>query len=55
MVKIIIPARYEKCYQFSSDGLAIIYEDKQHHFINLKVKNCPQSFLLQCEGGFFTF
>ena len=24
--EIIIPARYEKCYQFSSDGLAIIYE-----------------------------
>ena len=39
--EIIIPAQYEKCYQFSSDGLAIIYESKQHHFINLKGEKLP--------------
>jgi hypothetical protein len=41
--EIIIPAQYEKCYQFSSDGLAIIYDGKakQHHFINLKGEKLP--------------
>ncbi|HMG92509.1 MAG TPA: WG repeat-containing protein [Chryseolinea sp.] len=41
--EIIIPAQYEKCYEFSSDGLAIIYDSKakQHHFINLKGEKLP--------------
>jgi hypothetical protein len=35
---IIIPAQYEKCYQFSADGWAPIYDTdaKQYYFINLK-------------------
>lgn len=41
--ELIIPAQYEKCYEFSSDGLAIIYDSKakQHHFINLKGEKLP--------------
>ncbi len=35
---IIIPAQYAKCYRFSPEGLAAIYDqsEKQYHFINLK-------------------
>jgi len=32
----ITPAIYKKCFQFSSDGLAPIYESKQFSFINTK-------------------
>lgn len=41
--ELIIPAQYEKCYEFSSDGLAVIYDSKakQHHFINLKGEKLP--------------
>jgi hypothetical protein len=41
--ELIIPAQYEKCYEFSSEGLAIIYDSKakQHHFINLKGEKLP--------------
>ncbi|MNJ84694.1 KWG Leptospira [compost metagenome] len=36
--EFLIPAEYEKCYEFSSNGLAIIYDAKirQHYLINLK-------------------
>ncbi len=36
--EVIIPAQYEKCYKFSSDGLAAIYDGdaRQYYFIDLK-------------------
>ncbi|MDH4090494.1 MAG: WG repeat-containing protein [Cyclobacteriaceae bacterium] len=36
--ELIIPAQYEKCYEFSSSGLAPIYQSKgrEYYFINLK-------------------
>ncbi|HOX83458.1 MAG TPA: WG repeat-containing protein [Chryseolinea sp.] len=36
--ELIIPARFEKCYKFSSDGWAAIYDAdiRQYFFINLK-------------------
>jgi hypothetical protein len=36
--ELIIPAQYDKCYPFSSNGYAAIYNSKerQYHFINLK-------------------
>lgn len=36
--ELIIPAQFEKCYEFSDDGLAVIYdkENRQYYFINLK-------------------
>ncbi len=36
--ELIIPAQYEKCYKFSSDGLAAIYDSdkRQYYFINTK-------------------
>lgn len=41
--EFIIPATYEKCYEFSPNGLAIIYDAKirQHYFINLKNEKQP--------------
>lgn len=40
---LIIPAQYEKCYRFSAEGLATIYDQKerQYHFINLKNERLP--------------
>jgi hypothetical protein len=36
--EMVIPAQYAKCYRFSPEGLAAIYDqkEKQYHFINLK-------------------
>ncbi len=36
--ELIIPAQFDKCYEFSSAGLAAIYDSKnrQYYFINLK-------------------
>ncbi len=36
--ELVIPAKYEKCYKFSREGLAAIYdrEERQYHFINTK-------------------
>jgi len=36
--EIILPAKYEKCYKFSPEGLAAIYdkEERQYYFINPK-------------------
>ncbi len=36
--EMVIPAQYAKCYRFSPEGLAAIYDQKerQYHFINLK-------------------
>jgi hypothetical protein len=36
--ELVIPAKYEKCYKFSSEGLAPIYdtEKRQYYFINAK-------------------
>ncbi len=36
--ELIIPAQFEKCYKFSSEGLAAIYDAdiRQYYFINLK-------------------
>ncbi|MDB5272383.1 MAG: repeat-containing protein [Chitinophagaceae bacterium] len=41
--ELIIPAKYEKCYKFSSEGLAPIYdvEKKQFYFINPKGETLP--------------
>ncbi|MEO7989808.1 MAG: WG repeat-containing protein [Chryseolinea sp.] len=41
--EIIIPAQYEKCYKFSSDGLAAIYDTdkRQYYFINTKGEKLP--------------
>jgi hypothetical protein len=41
--ELIIPAQYEKCYKFSSDGLAAIYdtEHRQYYFINTKGEKLP--------------
>lgn len=41
--EIIIPAQYDKCYGFSGEGLAIIYDGKakQHYFINRKGEKLP--------------
>ncbi len=35
---LVIPAQYEKCYRFSSDGYAPVYDtkDRQYYFINAK-------------------
>ena len=40
---MIIPASYEKCYAFSPDGLAAVYnaKEKQFYFINLKGEKLP--------------
>ena len=35
---MVIPAKYKKCYPFSSDGLAPIYEGKKFYFINTEGK-----------------
>lgn len=55
--EIIIPAEYEKCYPFSSNGLAVIYDGKerQYHFIDLKntrLKTDPESFKTKDVFGF---
>jgi hypothetical protein len=55
--KLIIPAQYEKCYEFSRYGLAPIYESKgrQYYFINLKGEKLStevQSFKLIDGFGF---
>ncbi len=36
--ELIVPAQYEKCYKFSSEGLAAIYDasKREYFFINLK-------------------
>ncbi len=38
--EIVIPATFEKCYEFSEEGYAPIYEpsEKAHHFIDVKGK-----------------
>ncbi|AYB30090.1 WG repeat-containing protein [Chryseolinea soli] len=40
---LIIPAQYEKCYQFSADGWAPIYDtdNRQYFFINTKGEKLP--------------
>ena len=37
--ELVIPAQYEKCYAFSADGYAPIYDADAHtyYFINLKL------------------
>lgn len=54
---LVIPAQYEKCYPFSSNGLAVIYDDKQrqYHFINLKnvrLETDPAKFKIKDGLGF---
>ncbi|MDF3026109.1 MAG: hypothetical protein K0S23_416 [Fluviicola sp.] len=54
---LIIPAQYEKCYPFSSNGLAVIYDDKQrqYHFIDLKntrLETDPAKFKIKDGFGF---
>lgn len=54
---LIIPAQYEKCYPFSSNGLAVIYDGKerQYHFINLKntrLETDPAKFKIKDGLGF---
>ncbi len=36
--EMVIPAQYAKCYKFSSEGLAVIYDqtERQYYFINTK-------------------
>lgn len=54
---LVIPAQYEKCYPFSSNGLAVIYDDKerQYHFIDLKntrLETNPAKFKIKDGMGF---
>ena len=35
---IIIPAQYEKCYRFSADGLAAIYDKRAHQYFFINTK-----------------
>lgn len=37
--ELIIPAQYEKCYPFSSNGLAVIYDGKERQYRFISVKN----------------
>jgi len=41
--EIVIPAQYSKCYKFSVEGFAPIYdtEKRQYHFINTKGQTLP--------------
>ncbi len=41
--ELIIPATYRKCYRFSPEGLAVIYnsDGRQYYFINLKGEKLP--------------
>lgn len=53
----IIPAQYEKCYPFSSNGLAVIYDGKarQYHFISVKnnrLETDPAKFKIKDGLGF---
>ncbi len=55
--ELIIPAEYDKCYPFSSNGLAVIYDGKerQYHFIDVKntrLKTDPESFKTKDVFGF---
>lgn len=55
--ELVIPAEYEKCYPFSSNGLAVIYDEKerQYHFIDLKNQRLttdPASFKIKDGLGF---
>jgi len=55
--ELIIPAEYDKCYPFSSNGLAVIYDGKerQYHFIDLKntrLKTDPENFKTKDVFGF---
>lgn len=54
---LVIPAQYEKCYPFSSNGLAVIYDEKerQYHFIDLSNKRLetnPSKFKIKDGFGF---
>lgn len=55
--KFIIPAQFEKCYEFSSNGLAIVYDPKsrQHSIIDLennKLKTEKPDFKIKDGLGF---
>lgn len=55
--EMIIPAQYEKCYPFSSNGLAVIYDGKarQYHFISVKnerLQTDPAKFKIKDGLGF---
>ena len=55
--ELIIPAEYDKCYPFSSNGLAVIYDGKerQYHFIDVKntrLRTDPESFKTKDVFGF---
>lgn len=55
--ELVIPAEYEKCYPFSSNGLAVIYDTKerQYHFIdqnNKRLATTPEKFKIKDGMGF---
>lgn len=55
--ELLIPAEYEKCYPFSSNGLAVIYngKERQYYFINLKntkLETTPKNFKIKDGFGF---
>jgi hypothetical protein len=55
--ELIIPGQYDKCYPFSSNGLAVIYDEKerQYHFIDVKNQRLttnPAKFKIKDGMGF---
>jgi hypothetical protein len=56
--EIIIPAQYDKCYEFSNDGVAVVYNNKmqKYQFITLNGQEIPTEIpKFKVREGYFGF